>query len=262
MATSIRTGRWSDAQVVEVIEARLKGATSGQIARQLGVSVETLRPLIRELELPSCGRCRARIRARRIRAELGKAGSIEELARLAGVSYREVHSELSASEKAALREPRRPHRRYQTDELVELLREAAAASAPKPLSSNAFTAYGHHAGLRLADGRPWPTHQTMINRFGSWSAALKRAGLRPARANNGHRCDRVSGERCLEALNQAWRLLAGVPTVEAYEELVHSRRLDGPSPTTIRHRFGSWNAAISQAARRRERVNGSRLARV
>src|SRR5690606_19638866 len=84
-------------------------------------------------------------------------------------------------------------------------------------------------------------------RFGTWNAALRRAGLAPIEQPRHLQdvCARWTVEQMLDALG---RCLAetGKSTLRAYEAW-RAGRDDAPPAITIRARLGSWSAATHAA---------------
>ena len=90
--------------------------------------------------------------------------------------------------------------------------------------------------LRL--GLPGP--QTVMTRFGSWTAAIEAAGLRarPPKRNYTRIWD---DRRCRAAALAAARELGRWPSVAEYERMADGRA-DLPSSATLRNRLGAWSA--------------------
>lgn len=83
-----------------------------------------------------------------------------------------------------------------------------------------------------------PSIATIEDRFGSWSEALKRAGLKPIKVRNKPYTD----EEMLEALRNFYKENGNSISYVAYEQ---SGKI--PSASVIRNRFGSWNEALRKA---------------
>lgn len=134
--------------------------------------------------------------------------------------------------------------KYTNEEVLDCLR-----SANRILGGVLTTAeYGRVARQRtFPDGRPWPTQQTAILRFGSWRAALGQAGLpfNPSTPIAGKRVFEAS--HCIDALIEVERALGHLPSVKEYER--YARQMGGalPSAATVRHRFGRWPDALRAA---------------
>jgi hypothetical protein len=95
-----------------------------------------------------------------------------------------------------------------------------------------------------------PSLQTVLNRMGSWTAALRAAGL-AAPAPPHARERRWTTEACWRALRRAVSELDAIPTVARYD--THARdRDDLPCPATIRNRLGRWSAITAQLAAERD----------
>jgi hypothetical protein len=132
--------------------------------------------------------------------------------------------------------------RYSDERLLATLRTLAAELGRSPLVRD----------LRNRPNLPAPS--TYRERFGSWSAVLRAAGLKHCQS----RGDLVySDEYLLDALRALAAELGRSPT--SNEMLA---RPDLPASGTYAHRFGSWNAALEAAGlepRRRPRFTDEEL---
>lgn len=132
--------------------------------------------------------------------------------------------------------------KYSEEELVQMLREASR-TVQGNLTANYFTAYGR--GRSLPDGRPWPTHQTPMKRFGSWHGALELAGL-PANRKAGP-ARKFSEDDCIQAVAEVGRKLGSAPTTEQYEQYARASGGRLPSLATVRNRCDHWTRALKKA---------------
>lgn len=138
----------------------------------------------------------------------------------------------------------RPAQRYASDELLLLLREASERLG------GVLTAamYDEHARVRrLPDGRRWPLHQTVRQRFGSWRKALEQAGLvaNPSSAMAGRLL--FEEAHCVDALRHVERTLGRTPSAAEYARYARASRGALPSLSTVRNRCGSWSRALRVA---------------
>jgi hypothetical protein len=135
--------------------------------------------------------------------------------------------------------------RYPTEELIVFLQEAGATSVQAVLTTVAYTKYAK--GRQTDDGRPWPSDQTYVNRFGSWRGALLEAGLptKPRGRYSGNR--KFSEEDCIQALRDAAKTLGKVPTAAEYNAFARSSKGALPSQMTLRKRCGTWYQALAKA---------------
>ena len=132
--------------------------------------------------------------------------------------------------------------KYSDEELIEMLRQAAQASAGN-LTAQGFTDYGRNR--LLPDGRPWPTKQTPMNRFESWRNALRAAGL-PSNPKAGP--DRqFSDAACIRAVEEVGRKLGRAPSVNEYDGIAQASAGRLPSVATVRKRLGGWTKALEKA---------------
>lgn len=128
--------------------------------------------------------------------------------------------------------------RYSDEELVICLR-FAARDIGGVLSSEAFTDYGRRR--TMPDGRPWPTHQTLQLRWGSWHDALVAAGL-PANPRSSIAGNRLfTEEACLDAVRGLMVQLGHAPSVGEYDRYARASHGGLPSASTIRKQVGKWS---------------------
>ncbi len=128
-------------------------------------------------------------------------------------------------------------RQYSNDDIARMLREAAEWSgSPETLSINTWEKYRAHMRKKV------PTHIMIWQRFGSWGAAAKFAGLQ----NPGRR-KAIPEAKLIEALRSVAEALGKSPTIEDYttyrDENPH---LGLPSVMTIASR-SSWNSFKKKA---------------
>jgi hypothetical protein len=187
----------------------------------------------------------------RIRELLSKGLLPKEVAGQVGVSLNLVERiDAARPEYAQLREPFRRRKltasvKYTDEDVLGCLRGASQALGGV-LSTAAYTEFAR--GRSFTDGRPWPTHQTAVLRFGSWRAALDAAGL-PSNPSSPIAGRRLFDEaRCIDAILEVERVVGHLPGVREYE--AYAAKMDGllPSSSTIRHRFGSWQRALHRAS--------------
>jgi hypothetical protein len=133
-------------------------------------------------------------------------------------AVRGIDPEALAAFQAGLR------KRYSDDEIVEELRACSERLGRSP-TMREFAAD--------ADTRVHP--QTVIEHFGSWNAAKRRAGLMPRRF--------ATREELLERLRELGDELGRVPTAKDLD----ARRGSMPSKSLLWHTFGSLTQALREA---------------
>jgi hypothetical protein len=121
----------------------------------------------------------------------------------------------------------RVHRSWEESEMIDALRAWADQHGRSPKLTDWF--------FNDADR---PTSHTVRRRFGSWTKALKHAGLEPARRNCGWESDDIA--RAL----RTWTEEHGRPPKN-----VDWRRAKQthPSDVTVRAHFGTWERALAAA---------------
>jgi hypothetical protein len=235
------------------------GATLQDIGDEYSLSRERVRQILRDAgydldELRAKARAARRRRIRRehgsaIREMLASGRTPSEVAGALGVPV-DLVKRIDARDPSFARTRKVVRRKshalkYTDEELLHCLREANTALGGI-LTGAAYDQYAR--GRTLADGRPWPTRQTPLLRFGSWRAALERAGL-PANASSPVAGRRLFSEgHCIDAILEVERSVGHLPTVAEYER--YAAKMAGvlPSSATIRNRFGSWQRALEAAA--------------
>ncbi|HEY7934756.1 MAG TPA: sigma factor-like helix-turn-helix DNA-binding protein [Solirubrobacteraceae bacterium] len=229
-----------------------QGSTLEEVGEEFGITRERVRQLFRQagLDTRSTGETAAlKHAADRLRAE----EVVEVFKRTKTVTSVSAELEIPKStvtkilyEELGLSEYReiawRPQKkRYADEELVDFLTQASAACSG-PLSTEHYKAFARARHTR--DGRPLPTDQTYVKRFGSWRGALLAAGLNanPPSAVAGKL--RFDKQQCAQSISELQRTLGRAPTAEEYER--HARDSQGslPSLATIRNRFDTWNNAL------------------
>ncbi len=235
------------------------GATLEDVGARFGLSRERVRQIFsaQGWKIRSVSEVAALHRA----AEIALAPDIIELyaqlddvrqvADRLGVSQVVARDVLSAAEfenpePASTR--RRKHgnsgKRYSDEELLRCLTDAS-----KKLGGVLTTsAYGEFIrGRSLPDGRPWPTHQALQLRFGSWRDALCRAGLlaNPSSPIAGQRIFETG--HCIDAIRHVARELGHAPSANEYDRAARASSRGLPSLATVRNRCGGWLEALRAA---------------
>jgi hypothetical protein len=133
-----------------------------------------------------------------------------------------------------------------TDEEVLGCLEKASDDLGGVLTTAAYTEYAR--ACTFGDGRPWPTHQTAVLRFGSWRAGLEEAGL-PSNPSTPIAGRLLFDEaRCIDAILEVQRAFGHLPSIGEYEAYAASMEGVLPSVATVRHRLGGWRLALRAAA--------------
>jgi predicted transcriptional regulator len=235
------------------------GATLQEVGERYGVSRERVRQILKAHDYPvrsvqetaALHRAGELAIASQIVTLHGQLGDPREVADRLGVTYAAVQDVLRAHEMAnpqpasiRRRKLGRSQKRYTDEELLKCI-EMASKKLGGVLTTNAYTEFIR--GRTLGDGRPWPSHQCMQLRFGSWRGTLQRAGLRanPASAIAGQRL--FEAGHCVDAIRHVAREVGHSPTAAEYD--VMARASDGglPSLPTVRNRLGGWLNALDAA---------------
>ena len=164
---------------------------------------------------------------------LGRAPRKGELATIEGFPNEVTYAKRFGSWKGALaqagigRRGRKPQ--YTDDELLAILVKVADKLGRAPTT------------VDLTQMKDAPSPASFSKRFGSWTAALDRAGIKKSK-NTRARRPRYSDEQLIAHLKGAADRLGGTPRVQ---DLAGMEGV--PSPLTYRNRFGSWSAALEKA---------------
>lgn len=234
----------------QMYELYARGATLAGVGERYGLTRERVRQIFHAAGLSKISAADRRRRIQEERAdeivkkfsELHSSDAVAKGLSLPKVSVEEVlRQRVPAS---ALRKRPEYAKKYTDDELIGMVREASCALGGV-LAKTSFEAYAR--GRVLDDGRPWPTAQTHMLRFGTWRRALEAAGLRSNPSSP------IAGQvlfdeaQCIDAVRHVARKLDKAPTVSEYER--HARESNGglPSSATVRHRCGGWLDILRKA---------------
>lgn len=245
-----------DRRAQSMYAAYLDGATLEEVGQQFGLTRERIRQIFVKAGLPTRSirqafgiKRKAELkRAQEIVRLFKEVGDELQVSTTLGISVHTVREALSTHLPTArvYRKHNRTgsHLKYSDDDLLVVLR-LASIELGGVITTHSYSRLAQNR--RLPNGLPWPTHQTHLKRFGSWRAALAKAGLasNPPSPIAGQLLFGV--EHCIDALREAARFLARVPTVDAYEDFARGLKGAVPSSATIRNRCGSWSGALRLA---------------
>lgn len=128
-------------------------------------------------------------------------------------------------------------KKYTDDEVLESLRTAFRVSEKPHLSINYYRKY--------EVGQDVPSSAHVIQRFGTWNEACKRAGI-PHGDTNLTYTRRWTPDVCVAAVARFINEVDGNPSAGKYDEW--SRGIeDVPSMATVRNRCGKWNEILKMA---------------
>lgn len=162
-----------------------------------------------------------------------------------------VVNEIVEDPKVLRARPRSRQPRYSDQELRSLLR-AVPEVRERPLTHDAYNEWA--AGQSFPDARPYPGHQTMALRWGSWRAALLAADL-PANPRSGP-TSALSRQTAVAGVVSCWRELNHPPTVGQYD--LWSPSHAAPASASVRKFVDGWHDALLSAW---EVIHSTRLIR-
>lgn len=150
-----------------------------------------------------------------------------------------------------VKRPASPEVRYDHEACVSYLRMAAEELAVQHLT---VAAYEDFASRQTLTPEAWPSAQTIMKRFDTWTEAVEAAGLTSLRGGTRVYDQQFPPARCRDFVDRyvTERLEAGQrPTLAGYDTWRRSN--GGPSAATLRIRLGRWSDALAASLRRLER---------
>jgi predicted transcriptional regulator len=242
-----------------IFAAYSSGATLQEVGERYGISRERVRKILKAHGYPvrsvkeaaALRRASERVMAPQITALCSELGEPREVADRLGVSYVTVREVIRLNDvgdlqpaSAQRRKLRKTQKLYTNEELLECLK-MASGQLGGVLTASAYSEFIRDRAL--SDGRPWPSHQALQLRFGSWREALRQAGLRanPASAIAGQRI--FEAAHCIDAVRHVARELGHSPTAAEYDLMARASRGGLPCVATVRRRFGGWLDALGAA---------------
>jgi len=240
--------------VEEMHRHYLQGATLEEVGQRAGITRERVRQLFDKAGLPR--RTRALAGARQIEARAERLDAEHEMIarqfreRKNIQALADEHSLSIGRIKKMLRAKLSPReyldvptdaspKQYSDDDLLGFLRKAGRGQ-DGPLSLARYSEVARRSRKR------WPSVQTYVIRFGSWTAARQAAGL-PARNPPPWTGERISREECLAAVRAVTQALGKLPTGAEYDRRARESNGSLPSLATVKHRCGGWRQALRMA---------------
>lgn len=235
------------------------GASLREVGERHGISRERVSQILKAHGYPVRSlkeaavlkRVSERAMAPQIIALYGELGDSRKIADRLGISYATVQEVISFKEaadsqpaSAQRRKLGKAPKRYANEELLECLK-VASRQLGGVLTTSSYSEF--IGGRTLNDGRPWPSHQSLQLRFGSWRGALQQAGLRanPTSAISGQRI--FGSGHCIDAVRHVGREVGHTPTAAEYDHVARASQGGLPSLATVRNRLGGWLNALRAA---------------
>jgi hypothetical protein len=235
----------------EIVRLRQQGWTLEEIGRRFSISRERVRQIAQAggafAETASAGKRRSRLaeaeRAERALIDGFRAGrAVSDLARELGLSRPAADAVVRTSATPADRAERkrsnsetRHHSRYTHEDLVRAV-ESVEQHVGRVPSSQDYR--------ELAGDLDLPSLPTVCKRFGTWTEAVRAAGMAPNPAPRSNYTRRWTEDACWHALVGLMGELESMPTADQYDVLA-SARDDLPSLATVHNRLGRWSEVTS-----------------
>jgi DNA-binding CsgD family transcriptional regulator len=242
---------WSRRRARDIVRLRENGMSLDEIAERHEVSRERVRQILRANDGPA--REEAEL-ARRRRMERQAAARADELlgrwrsgdalgaiARDLGMSASTCSTVIARSatdmdrvaRKTSIARKRR-RTKYSDDDIVDALVLVADELGEVP-TPRRYDARARELGL--------PSLPTVLNRTGSWTNALRAAGMQRTAPARSTRQPRWTEAECWRVLYRVVRDLGEVPSLRTYDRLI-AQHADMPSSSTLRNRLGRWSAIV------------------
>ncbi len=141
--------------------------------------------------------------------------------------------------------------RYDHEACVSYLRLAAEELAVDHLTA---AAYDDFASRQTVTPEAWPSAQTIMKRFDTWTESVEAAGLASVRRSGRSYKQQFPPARCREFVDRyVGETLDNDlrPTLAGFGEWAKSA--GGPSVATLRNRLGRWSDTLAGSLRRLER---------
>jgi DNA-binding CsgD family transcriptional regulator len=223
-----RHSRAERAKQIERLERRGLGTT--EIAAELGLASSTVNIYRRD---PDGSRHRQRLERYR--------GRCDDCGRLTSGSGGRTRAPARCRRCAAAQ-----RRVWPGDLILQRIKDWTAETGSPPRVrdwSPAHAPAGHQgAGRYLAERGHWPSASVVVARFGSFPAAVTRAGLKPPRPASGSQRVWTRG-RIVEAMHHWYGERGRPPTRSDWQKASDWH----PAASTVYRVFGSWKAALKAA---------------
>lgn len=137
-------------------------------------------------------------------------------------------------------------RQYTDEDMTAALRQAARIAGDGVLTPGAYQRARESA---IAAPGCFPSHRSFCIRFGSWSEALKAAGLPSSGRKT--RSDYITPAICRLAVGEFLTVTEPPHTARAYDTWARTRAdtPNTPSLSIVRDRLGTWSNAVASSKR-------------
>jgi DNA-binding CsgD family transcriptional regulator len=234
------------AERVELIRAlRAEQKTLQEIADAVGVTRERVRQILKQIGGPTAEEVRAstaELRRRstleieqRVRADLmtHPGSTAEDIARRLGMSRSQVQAHVPPDVRPLLVvHAKSSEQTWSEAEIMSAL--SGAATFAYPLSAGAYEQL-----LRSGEVRG-PSAARIVQRYGNWSNACRRAGVEPTPPRRQHYQSRWTDADMLGFVRDYLTAPGSRGTFYGYDEWRRGSAVGAPSAALLRARLGSW----------------------
>lgn len=233
----------------QIVRLREEGLTLDEIGRRFGLTRERVRQIasaggVSTGDAGGAKRRRDLDAARRVKGALMRgyrAGrSAPEMAKEHGITHRSAEEVIRYS---ATAEDRAHRSSNSAKSKLPLYTQAQLAAAVRRVAEHLGNVPSSKNYADLAPELGLPSLPTVIQRFGTWAAAVQAAGM-VSRAAARTYTRRWSDAACWSALEALVQELGEMPTAQQYEVLAAGND-DLPSLATVRNRLGRWSEVAS-----------------
>lgn len=225
---------------------RTDGQTLHQISVAVGVTRERVRQVLKKIGGPTATEVRAAAAARRdadgaalaqrIREDLAAhpASTHDEIAARLGVERSQVRAQLPADVQALVMTPAKSSDRTWSEEEI-LQAVATAGTYAYPLAAGDYEKLLHTGEVR------GPSAARIIQLYGNWSGACRRAGVEPTAPRRGGYQSRWTDADMLAFVCDYLQAPGGRGTFGGFDIWRREAGVEAPSAALLRARLGSWS---------------------
>ena len=192
---------------------------------------------------------------------LKNSRSIKTTSKSLGVTEEDLEflADASHEEFSFVKERNSSGSKYTDLDLLAYIKLTADALSTEVLSTKQ---YWNYASIQLDQKGVWPSHQTILKRFGTWSEACQSAGISAGKRRRSEYVRNFPSDVCRRELDRflSVALDGGTrATSVAYDNW--ARTSEAPSLSTLRNQLGVWDeikaASLGRISRKNESLEGA-----